>query len=175
MLLFIVCDVYVKGMCHGPGVGVKEKLRGWFVGSKDHTLVIRLAQPAVFNYWAISLAIIFKKKNGAGEMAEWATAAIVLTEDLHLFPSTHRAAHNCLELQLSTASDAPFWHPRIPGTLHMKYIAESGVPSMHKAISFISNTRTKRKREQNPPKRKSFREHRKTSKQTLNPRRIKIL
>jgi hypothetical protein len=42
-------------------------------------------------------------------------ALVILPENLHLVPGTHKAAHNCQSLR--GGSDALFWTPRLPHTL----------------------------------------------------------
>ena len=37
-----------------------------------------------------------KSNGGAGEMAQWSRVLAALSEDLHLVPSTHLAAHDYL-------------------------------------------------------------------------------
>lgn len=88
-------------------------------GSKDHIQAIRLAWPIVFNYWGISLAIIFKKTKDRAGVAQRVRAAIILNQGLYSFPSTHRAALYCLELQLYLGYLMPFLTPK--GTRYTSY------------------------------------------------------
>jgi hypothetical protein len=50
------------------------------------------------------------KREEEGETAQWLRALAALPEDLGSIPSTHTAAHNCLELQFQgslTSSPLP--------------------------------------------------------------------